>query len=91
MRQYTVVRAGIDHRRSNNDCNYKAAHDFLRQFGKCFAGMITKQRLRTTRTDRRSRYVYFQVQARRIAAGIARLPELLRAQQSDANALVQRR
>jgi hypothetical protein len=61
MRQYTVVRAGIDHRRSNNDCNYKAAHDFLRQFGKCFAGMIAKQRLRTTRTDRRSRYVYFQV------------------------------
>jgi hypothetical protein len=30
-------------------------------------------------------------EARRIAAGTARLPELLRAEQPDANALVQRR
>jgi endo-1,4-beta-D-glucanase Y len=30
-------------------------------------------------------------EARRIAAGIARLPELLRADQADANALIQRR
>jgi hypothetical protein len=30
-------------------------------------------------------------EARRVAAGIARLPELLRAEQPDANALMQRR
>jgi hypothetical protein len=77
------VRAAIDRRRSDKDCDYKAMHDFLRRFGK-----FRQHHSGTALADKNGQalaYVYFKDEtgrrttgklptrdeARRIAANIA--------------------